>query len=197
RQSMVDGGVPGLYLVPGTTDLSSIDLDLANDPNRITKLAPKLSQSDLDVFDIVLMDCPPALNLLTINALTAAHGVLVPLQCEFFALEGLSQLMLTIRQVRKSVNTSLRTLGVVLTMYDIRNNLSDQVEQDARENLGHLVFRTKIPRNVRLSEAPSHFQPALQYDTKSAGSQAYRGLAQEVLQRIETENQVVESGVSA
>ncbi|MEO1549627.1 MAG: ParA family protein [Pseudomonadota bacterium] len=197
RGAMVEVGIPGLYLVPGTTDLSSIDLDLVSDPQRITKLAPKLAEQELDVFDVILIDCPPALNLLTINALTAAHGVLVPLQCEFFALEGLSQLMLTIRQVRKGVNTSLRTLGVVLTMYDVRNNLSGQVEQDARENLGALVFRTKIPRNVRLSEAPSHFLPVLQYDSRSAGSQAYRALAQEVLERLETGEQPAQRSVEA
>jgi chromosome partitioning protein len=129
------------------------------------------------------MDCPPSLNLLTVNAMVAADAVLVPLQSEFFALEGLSQLMLTIREVRQSANPALRIEGVVLTMYDVRNNLCRQVEEDARENLGDLVYQTRIPRNVRLSEAPSYAMPILQYDPTSRGSEAYRDLAREVLDR--------------
>ena len=134
-------------------------------------------------FDIILMDCPPSLNLLTVNAMVAADAVLVPLQSEFFALEGLSQLMLTIREVRQSANPALRIEGVVLTMFDMRNNLCRQVEEDARENLGNLVYQTRIPRNVRLSEAPSYAMPILQYDPTSKGSEAYRDLAREVLDR--------------
>jgi chromosome partitioning protein len=130
-----------------------------------------------------LIDCPPSLNLLTVNAMIAAHSVLVPLQSEFFALEGLSQLMLSIREVRKSGNKDLRIEGVLLTMYDQRNNLSHQVEQDARDNLGDLVFQTRIPRNVRISEAPSFAMPVLTYDTNSKGARAYRDLAQELLKR--------------
>ncbi|EPX84441.1 CobQ/CobB/MinD/ParA nucleotide binding domain protein [Rubellimicrobium thermophilum DSM 16684] len=133
--------------------------------------------------DYVLIDCPPSLNILTVNALVAAHAVLVPLQSEFFALEGLSQLMLTIREVRQSANPSLRIEGVALTMVDRRTTLSQAVEQDARENLGDLVFRTVIPRNVRLSEAPSHALSVLDYDPSSAGATAYRALAEELMSR--------------
>jgi chromosome partitioning protein len=128
-----------------------------------------------------LIDCPPSLNLLTVNAMVAAHSVLVPLQSEFFALEGLSQLMLTIREVRQTANPDLRIEGVVLTMYDARNNLSQQVESDARENLGDIVFQTKIPRNVRVSEAPSFAMPVLDYDPTSKGAKAYGDLAREVI----------------
>ena len=133
--------------------------------------------------DFILIDCPPSLSLLTINAMVASHAVLVPLQAEFFALEGLSQLMLTIREVRRSANPNLRIEGVVLTMVDGRNRLSQHVEQDARSTLGDLVFKTMIPRNVRLSEAPSYAQPVLSYDSASKGSEAYRALATEILQR--------------
>jgi chromosome partitioning protein len=142
-----------------------------------------LRQTGMDAygFDFILIDCPPSLNLLTVNAMVAAHSVLVPLQSEFFALEGLSQLMLTIREVRQAANAGLRIEGVVLTMYDSRNNLSQQVEADARDNLGDLVFRTVIPRNVRVSEAPSFAVPVLSYDTGSRGAEAYRALAQEIL----------------
>jgi chromosome partitioning protein len=135
--------------------------------------------------DFILIDCPPSLNLLTVNAMIAAHSVLVPLQSEFFALEGLSQLMLTIREVRQSGNKDLRIEGIVLTMYDQRNNLSLQVEQDARDNLGDLVFQTRIPRNVRVSEAPSFAMPVLTYDTASKGAEAYRALATEMLKKNE------------
>lgn len=132
-------------------------------------------------FDYILIDCPPSLNLLTVNAMVASHSVLVPLQSEFFALEGLSQLMLTIREVRQTANPDLRIEGVVLTMYDARNNLSQQVENDARENLGEMVFQTKIPRNVRVSEAPSFAMPVLDYDPASKGASAYLELAREVI----------------
>ena len=134
-------------------------------------------------FDHILIDCPPSLNLLTVNAMVAAHSVLVPLQSEFFALEGLSQLMLTLREVRQSANPGLRIEGVVLTMFDARNNLSLQVEEDARKALGDLVFETRVPRNVRISEAPSYAQSVLDYDTRSKGSVAYRALAKEMLER--------------
>jgi chromosome partitioning protein len=141
---------------------------------------------DAFALDYILIDCPPSLNILTVNAMVAADTVLVPLQSEFFALEGLSQLMLTLREVRQSANPRLRIEGVVLTMYDARNNLSQQVEADARENLGDLVFKTVIPRNVRLSEAPSFALPVLQYDGASKGSAAYRDLASELLARHTT-----------
>jgi chromosome partitioning protein len=132
-------------------------------------------------FDFILIDCPPSLSLLTVNAMVAANSVLVPLQSEFFALEGLSQLMLTVREVRETANPDLRIEGIVLTMYDARNNLSQQVESDARENLGALVFGTIIPRNVRISEAPSFSMPVLEYDDASKGAMAYRDLATEIL----------------
>jgi chromosome partitioning protein len=144
-----------------------------------------LRNGSLHGFDYVLIDCPPSLNLLTINAMVAADSVLVPLQCEFFALEGLSQLMRTIQSVRQSSNPDLRIQGIVLTMYDRRNNLSAQVAADVRANLGTLVYDTIIPRNVRLSEAPSHGVPALVYDHLSMGSVAYQKLAGEVLARLQ------------
>lgn len=176
---------PGLMIIPATTDLSSADLELMSNEKRSFLLHDALRQTQMDSFDLdyILIDCPPSLNLLTVNAMIAAHSVLVPLQSEFFALEGLSQLMLTIREVRQSGNKDLRIEGIVLTMYDQRNNLSQQVEQDARDNLGELVFDTLIPRNVRLSEAPSFAMPVLTYDTASKGAKAYRALAQEVLRR--------------
>jgi chromosome partitioning protein len=178
-------GTDGVWICPATTDLSSADIALFATEKRSFLLHDALRQQAIDdyAFDYVLIDCPPSLSLLTVNALVAAHSVLVPLQAEFYALEGLSQLMLTIREVRQTANRDLRIEGVVLTMYDTRNNLSQQVEDDARENLGDLVFRTRIPRNVRLSEAPSFALPVLSYDTLSRGSIAYRALAEELLAR--------------
>jgi chromosome partitioning protein len=175
----------GLYLCPATTDLSSADIELVSNEKRSFLLHDALHQPALDALslDYVLIDCPPSLSLLTVNAMIAAQSVLVPLQAEFFALEGLSQLMLTIRTVRQSANKDLRIEGVVLTMYDGRNNLSQLVESDARANLGPLVFQTVIPRNVRVSEAPSYSVPVLTYDPLSKGSTAYRALAQELLAR--------------
>ncbi|MDG1471310.1 AAA family ATPase [Pseudosulfitobacter sp. SM2401] len=174
-----------LSIVPATVDLSSADIDLISNEKRSFLLHDALRQTQMDVFgfDYVLIDCPPSLNLLTVNAMIASHSVLVPLQSEFFALEGLSQLMMTIREVRQGGNKDLRIEGVVLTMYDQRNNLSQQVEQDARDNLGELVFKTMIPRNVRVSEAPSFAMPVLTYDSASKGAKAYRALAKEVLNR--------------
>jgi len=175
--------VDGLYIIPATVDLSSADIELISNEKRSFLLHDALRQVAMDQFDLdyILIDCPPSLNLLTVNAMVAAHSVLVPLQSEFFALEGLSQLMLTIREVRQSANPNLRIEGVVLTMYDRRNNLSQQVEQDARDNLGDLVFSTIIPRNVRVSEAPSFAIPVLSYDTGSQGAVAYRALAKELM----------------
>lgn len=173
----------GLFIVPATVDLSSADIELMANEKRSFLLHDALRQPLMDgyLFDFILIDCPPSLNLLTVNAMVSAHSVLVPLQSEFFALEGLSQLMLTIREVRQTANPDLRIEGVVLTMYDARNNLSQQVENDARENLGDMVFQTKIPRNVRVSEAPSFALPVLDYDPTSKGAQAYRELAREVI----------------
>ena len=172
----------GLLIVPATVDLSSADIELFSNEKRSFLLHDALRQPAMDQFefDYILIDCPPSLNLLTVNAMIAAHSVLVPLQSEFFALEGLSQLMLTIREVRQSGNKELRIEGVLLTTYDRRNNLSQQVESDARSNLGDLVFQTVIPRNVRVSEAPSFAMPVLSYDPTSKGAQAYRDLAAEL-----------------
>ena len=173
----------GLYIIPATVDLSSADIELMSNEKRSFLLYDALRQTAMDQFewDYVLIDCPPSLNLLTVNAMVAAHSVLVPLQSEFFALEGLSQLMLTIREVRQTANSGLRIEGVIMTMFDRRNNLSQHVEKDARDNLGDLVFQTVIPRNVRVSEAPSYAVPVLSYDTNSQGALAYRALAKELL----------------
>ncbi|TNC74297.1 ParA family protein [Rubellimicrobium roseum] len=177
--------IPNLLLVPATSDLSGADLELGERQGRTSLLRGALRQPLMDelTLDYILIDCPPSLNVLTINALVAAQSVLVPLQSEFFALEGLSQLMLTIREVRQSANPGLRIEGVALTMVDRRTSLAQQVEADARENLGDLVFQTVIPRNVRLSEAPSHAQSVLDYDPSSSGANAYRALAAELLAR--------------
>lgn len=177
--------IDGLFIIPANIDLSSADLELISNEKRSFLLHDSLRQVAIDAFgfDYILIDCPPSLNLLTVNALVAAHSVLIPLQSEFFALEGLSQLMLTIREIRQTANPNLRTEGVLLTMYDRRNNLSRQVEQDARDNLGELVFRTVIPRNVRVSEAPSFAMPVLNYDPGSQGAEAYRALAREMIQK--------------
>lgn len=174
-----------VFICPATTDLSSADMDLVSNEKRSFLLRDALRQPDIDRYDLdyILIDCPPSLSQLTVNAMVAAHSVLVPLQAEFFALEGLSQLMLTVREVRQSVNRDLRIEGVVLTMYDVRNNLSQQVEADARATLGDLVFKTMIPRNVRVSEAPSYAMPVLNYDSSSRGAIAYRALAEELLVR--------------
>lgn len=177
--------VENLQIIPATTDLSSADVELTKNEQRSLLLRQAVDKAQLAAagFDHVLIDCPPSLNLLTVNALVAAQAVLVPLQSEFFALEGLSQLMMTIRDIRQTANPDLRIEGVVLTMFDRRNNLSQQVEADARENLGELVYRTVIPRNVRLSEAPSYAMTVLDYDPASTGSVAYRALAQEYIDR--------------
>ncbi|WP_323040249.1 AAA family ATPase [Gemmobacter sp.] len=185
----VGGG--NLWLIPANTDLASADIELHAHEKRSFLLHDALRGELLDRtrFDYVLIDCPPSLNLLTVNAMVAAHAVLVPLQAEFFALEGLSQLMMTIREVRLKANPGLRIEGVVLTMADMRNRLSQQVEADVRETLGDLVFRNVIPRNVRISEAPSYALTILDYDPASKGGQAYRALALEVLERHESGGQ--------
>lgn len=177
--------VDRLWIIPANTDLSSADIELFSNEKRSFLMHDALRQHAIDAyeFDYVLIDCPPSLNLLTVNAMVAANSVLVPLQSEFFALEGLSQLMLSVREVRQTANTALRIEGVVMTMYDSRNNLSQMVEKDARDNLGDLVFETVIPRNVRVSEAPSYALPVLEYDSNSRGSQAYRAMAKELVQR--------------
>jgi chromosome partitioning protein len=184
---MLKTKVERLFIVAANTDLSSADLILSGKAEKITTFKKLIEDKSLLILnlDYIFIDCPPSLNLLTINALVASDSALVPLQPEFFALEGLSQLLLTIRDVRESANKRLRLEGVVLTMYDKRNNLSGQVEEDARENLGRLVFKTVIPRNVRLSEAPSFAEPILTYAPKSTGNRAYQALAKEFLIRQE------------
>ncbi len=177
--------VDGLFIVPANADLASADIDLVSNEKRSFLLQGALRATDVAALnlDFILIDCPPSLSLLTINALVASNSVLVPLQAEFFALEGLSQLMVTIREVRQSANPTLRIEGVVLTMTDSRNRLSQQVEADVRETLGDLVFTTVIPRNVRLSEAPSFAQSVLSYDSVSKGAEAYRALVGEIVAR--------------
>jgi chromosome partitioning protein len=177
--------IPKLSIVPATVDLSGAELELINVPHRNRRLKDALDEYARDnaPFSYVLIDCPPSLSLLTINAMVAADSVVVPLQCEFFALEGLSQLLKTIELVRTNLNPDLDIQGIVLTMADKRNRLSDQVAEDVRKNMGAKVYRTMIPRNVRLSEAPSHGLPALVYDLKCPGSQAYIKLAGELIQR--------------
>lgn len=174
--------VRNLLVVPATSDLASADVDLSQLRDRTRLLRRKLAQAGEK--SIILIDCPPALGLLTVNAMVAADGVLVPLQAEFYALEGLSQLLATVKQVRQTGNPELRVSGVLLTMSDSRNNLSQQVEADARATLGDLVFRTVVPRNVRVSEAPSFAQPVLLYDPASKGSQAYHQFAAEFAERL-------------
>lgn len=176
-----------LELVPANIDLASADIELAEHPERIALLRRALGDPAFSRFDDILIDCPPSLGILTLNALVAADSVLVPLQAEFFALEGLSQLLRTVREVRAGANPGLRIEGVLLTMVDGRNRLARQVESDARDTLGDLVFETMIPRNVRIGEAPSFAQSVLDYDTRSTGSQAYRDLAAEILRRRRTE----------
>lgn len=178
-------GCDGLSIIPANVDLSSADIELVSNEKRSFLLHDALRQPKIAEygFDYILIDCPPSLNLLTVNAMIAANSVLVPLQSEFYALEGLSQLMLTIREVRQIGNPDLRIEGIVLTMYDSRNNLSQQVEQDARDTLGDLVFKTIVPRNVRLSEAPSFAMSVQEYDPGSKGAVAYKSLAKEILTR--------------
>ncbi len=188
RQAIVPTAVPRLHLAPSTMDLLGAELELAPHKDRSFRLRDAITRLEADHepearYDYILIDCPPSLNLLTVNAMAASDAVLVPLQCEFFALEGLSQLLRTVEQVRNSLNPRLSIHGVVLTMFDPRNNLAAQVIADVRQFLGSKVYDTVIPRNVRVSEAPSHGKPVLLYDLKCAGSQAYLKLASEVIQR--------------
>lgn len=177
--------IPGLDIVPATVDLSGAEVELVTVENRTDRLRAALEGHSNH--EICLIDCPPSLGLLTLNALGAANTLLVPLQCEFFALEGLSQLLQTVEQVQQRFNPDLGIVGVVLTMFDRRNRLTDQVSDDVRDCLGSLVFELVIPRNVRLSEAPSHGMPALVYDHNCAGSRAYIALARELIGRLPEE----------
>jgi chromosome partitioning protein len=189
-EAAVSTRVPNLSIITASVDLAGVEMELSQVPARAFRLRDALDRhyqavtnAEASHFDYILIDCPPSLNVVTINAMTAADAVLVPLQCEFFALEGLSQLIRTVELVRGSLNPKLEIQGVVLTMYDGRNNLSDQVALDVREHFGEKVYKTVIPRNVRVSEAPSFGKPALLYDHRCAGSQAYMHLASEVLHR--------------
>ena len=193
RDAIVQTAVPRLHLAPSTLDLSGLELEIGQSRDRAFRLRNALTPLKTALadqtnftqtkFTYVLVDCPPSLNLLTVNAMAAAHAILVPLQCEFFALEGLSQLLKTVDQVREQLNPGLTIHGIVLTMYDARNNLSGQVVADVREFMGPKVYDTVIPRNVRVSEAPSYGKPVLVYDLKCSGSEAYLRLATEVIQR--------------
>jgi len=183
-ESAVATRVPRLDLLPATVDLSGAEIELVGLEQRTHRLAQAFDAVPPGRWDICVMDCPPSLGLLTVNALVAARHLLVPLQCEFFALEGLSQLLQTVERIRVGFNPSLSILGVALTMFDRRNRLSQQVAEDVRACLGPVVFETIVPRNVRLSEAPSHGLPALIYDLRCAGSEAYIRLARELMARL-------------
>ena len=191
REVIVPTPVPRLSIAPSTMDLLGVELEISGTEDRSYKLRKALQAffvsggDNPDRVTYVLVDCPPSLNLLTVNALAAADAIVVPLQCEFFALEGLSQLLTTVDRVRETLNPTVKIHGVVLTMFDSRNSLAGQVLADVRANMGDMVYDTVIPRNVRVSEAPSHGKPALLYDLKCAGSQAYLKLASEVIQREE------------
>jgi chromosome partitioning protein len=184
EEAVIPTRVPRLDIVPATVDLSGAEIELVEMAERTHRLDRALGSTPAGRWDVCLIDCPPSLGLLTINALVAAQSILVPLQTEFFALEGLSQLLQTIERIRARFNPELSILGVALTMFDRRNNLSSQVAADVRACLGRVVFETVIPRNVRLSEAPSHGIPALIYDHRCPGSEAYMGLARELIGRL-------------
>jgi chromosome partitioning protein len=186
RDAIVATAVPRLHLAPSTLDLSGLELEIGQARDRAFRLRNALAPLNTiggTKFSYVLVDCPPSLNLLTVNAMAAANAILVPLQCEFFALEGLSQLLKTVESVREQLNPGLTIHGIVLTMFDARNNLSGQVVADVREFMGAKVYDTIIPRNVRVSEAPSYGKPVLVYDLKCSGSEAYLRLATEIIQR--------------
>ena len=185
EEASMPTAVPGLSIVPSTLDLLGVEMELSTAPDRVLRLrnAIRAAFERSAHFSYVLIDCPPSLNLLTLNSMAAADSVLVSLQCEFFALEGLSQLLETVEEVRRTINPDLTIQGIVLTMYDGRNNLANQVVQDVRTHMGDKVYETVIPRNVRVSEAPSYGKPAILYDLKCTGSQAYLQLASEVIRR--------------
>jgi len=188
REAIVPTAVPRLHIAASTMDLSGLELELGTARDRAFRLRDAISDLNTDApegadYTYVLVDCPPSLNLITVNAMAASHAILVPLQCEFFALEGLSQLLQTVEQVRSTLNPTLSIHGIVLTMFDSRNNLSNQVVADVRQFMGDKVYDTMIPRNVRISEAPSYGKPVLVYDLKCVGSDAYLKLATEVIQR--------------
>jgi len=186
--------VPNLYVIPSSIHLSGAEIELIDMENREFRIKNAINKSDAP-YDYVIFDCPPSLNLLTLNALVASHGVIVPLQCEFFALEGLSHLVHTIERVRNSYNKGLELMGVVLTMFDKRNKLSTEVSENVRAHFGDKVYETVIPRNVRISEAPSFGLPAIVYDMNCSGSQAYIQLAREILRREKSQTPSYELAV--
>ncbi len=181
-ESIQKTAVPNLHIIPATIDLSGAEIEMVSLVKREFRLKNALAGSQHN-YDYILIDCPPSLGLLTINALVAADAVLIPLQCEFYALEGLSHLVRTIELVRTNLNSNLSIQGIVLTMYDRRNKFTEQIERDVREYFGETVYKSVIPRNIRMSEAPSHGKPALIYDMNCAGSKAYIQLASELLKR--------------
>ena len=183
KSTIKETKIPNLKIVPSNLNLSGIEFELATDNDRAKKLINKFNALE-DEYDFIFIDCPPSLGILTVNSLAASGSVLVPLQCEFYALEGLAQLLKTIEKVRENMNPTLHLEGIILTMFDSRNRLSEDVVNDAREHLGEKVFNTIIPRNVRLSEAPSHALPAIIYDQTCAGSLAYINLAKELINRL-------------
>ena len=185
REAVVATAVPRLHIAPSTMDLSGLELEIGQQRDRAFHLRNALNALNTsgEAYSYVLVDCPPSLNLLTVNAMAAADAILVPLQCEFFALEGLSQLLKTVDQVKATLNPKLSIHGIVLTMFDARNNLANQVVADVRQFMGRKVYNTVIPRNVRVSEAPSYGKPVLVYDLKCVGSEAYLRLATEIIQR--------------
>ncbi len=193
-EAQVKTEIPGLSLITSTIDLSGAELELVMEEQREFRMRNAM-QEIATHYDYILFDCPPSLSLITINALVASDAVLIPLQCEFFALEGLSHLLKTVELVRQRLNPRLEVQGVVLTMYDKRNKLTEQIETDVREFLGELVYKTVIPRNVRMSEAPSHGKPAIVYDLKCSGSRAYLSLASELLKREKITTKKSPSGV--
>ena len=187
RDAVIATAVPRLYIAPSTMDLSGLELEIGRERDRAFRLRTALNNINNGTpafhFTYVLVDCPPSLNLITVNAMAAADSILVPMQCEFFALEGLSQLLKTVDEVKKNLNPKLSIHGIVMTMYDSRNNLANQVVADVRQFMGTQVYETVIPRNVRISEAPSYGKPVLVYDLKCVGSEAYLRLATEIIQR--------------
>ncbi len=188
QEAIIPTAVPRLHIAASTMDLSGLELELGTTHGRAFRLRDAIAELNVGLeaesaYTYVLIDCPPSLNLITVNAMAASHAILVPLQCEFFALEGLSQLLQTVEQVRSTLNPGLTIHGIVLTMFDSRNNLSNQVVADVRQFMGSKVYDTMIPRNVRISEAPSYGKPVLVYDLKCVGSEAYLKLATEVIQR--------------
>ncbi len=183
EDTILETQVPGLHIIPSSINLSGIEFELANDKDKNIKLYNKINNLKAK-YDYLIIDCPPSLGILTVNSLVASNSIIVPLQCEFYALEGLAQLLRTIESIKNNLNASLYLEGVVLTMYDSRNRLSEDVISDARKHLGDKVFNTVIPRNVKLSEAPSHGLPAILYDRKCSGSLAYIKLAKEFVARL-------------